>query len=51
MPAGQSRCFDSKGLMYTHIVPRGTSINATYTLKALGKFLVHLKKKRPEMVQ
>ncbi len=43
--------FDSKGLMYTHIVPRGTSISTTYTLKALGKFLVHLKKKRPEMVQ
>jgi hypothetical protein len=43
--------FDSKGLIYTHIVPRGTSINATYTLKALSKFLVHLKKKRPELVQ
>jgi hypothetical protein len=43
--------FDSKCLIYTHIVPRSASINANYIIKALGKFLVHLKKKRPEMVQ
>jgi hypothetical protein len=34
-----------------HIVPRGTAINATYTIKALGKFLEHFKKKRPAMAQ
>jgi hypothetical protein len=43
--------FDSKGLINTHIVPRGASINANYIIKALGKFLVHLKYKRPEMVR
>jgi 4-amino-4-deoxy-L-arabinose transferase-like glycosyltransferase len=43
--------FDSKGLIYTDIVPRGTSINANYIIKPLGKFLVHLKYKRPEIVQ
>jgi hypothetical protein len=42
--------FNSKGLIYTHIMPRGSTINANYIPKALGKFLVHLKK-RPEMVQ
>jgi hypothetical protein len=26
-----------KGLIYTNIMPRGTTINANYTLKALGK--------------
>jgi hypothetical protein len=25
--------FDSKGLIYTHIVPRGSTINADYILK------------------
>jgi hypothetical protein len=30
---------------------RGSTINTNYIIKALGKFLVHLKKKRPEMVQ
>jgi hypothetical protein len=39
--------FDSRGLIYTHIVPRGASINVTYTIKVLGKFLEHFKKKRP----
>jgi histone-lysine N-methyltransferase SETMAR len=43
--------FDSRGLIYTHIVPRGASINATYTIKVLGKFLEHFKKKRPAMAQ
>jgi hypothetical protein len=32
-------------------VTRDTTINANYTVKTWGKFLVHLKKKRPEMVQ
>jgi histone-lysine N-methyltransferase SETMAR len=43
--------FESKGLIYTHIVPRGSTINANYILKAMDKFMAHLKKKRPEMVQ
>jgi hypothetical protein len=34
-----------------HIVPRDVTINANYTVAALGKFLKHLKKKRPQMVQ
>ncbi len=42
--------FDSKGLIYT-IMHLGSTINANYIVKALGKFLMHLKKKRPEMVQ
>jgi hypothetical protein len=41
--------FDSRGLIYTHIVPRGASINATYTIKVLGTFLEHFKKERPAM--
>jgi histone-lysine N-methyltransferase SETMAR len=42
--------FDNKGLNYTNIVPRGSMVNANYILKALGTFMKHLKKKRPEMV-
>jgi histone-lysine N-methyltransferase SETMAR len=42
--------FDSKGLIYTNIVPRGSMVNANYIVKALGTFMQHLKKKRPEMV-
>jgi histone-lysine N-methyltransferase SETMAR len=38
--------FDSKGLVYTHIVPKGTTINANYMLVVLGKFMVHLRKNR-----
>jgi len=43
--------FDSKGLIYTHIMPRGALINAKFILVVLGKLLVHLRKKRPEMVK
>jgi hypothetical protein len=42
---------DSVNLIYMHIVPRGAAINATYTIKALGKFMEHFKKKRPAMAQ
>jgi histone-lysine N-methyltransferase SETMAR len=42
--------FDNKGLNYTNIVPRGSMVNANYIVKALGTFMKHLKKKRPEMV-
>jgi histone-lysine N-methyltransferase SETMAR len=41
--------FDCRGLIYTHIVPRGAKINAMYIVKALGTFMKHFKKKRPEM--
>ena len=40
---------DNKGLVYTHIVPKATTINANYILVALGKLMIHLRKKRPEM--
>jgi histone-lysine N-methyltransferase SETMAR len=43
--------FDSKGLVYTHIVPKRTTINANSILVVLGKFMVHLRKKRPEMTK
>ncbi len=42
--------FDSKGLIYTHIMLRGITIDKDYTAKAMGKSLVHIKK-RPKMVQ
>jgi hypothetical protein len=38
--------FDSKGLVYTHIVPNGD-----YILVVLGKFMVRLRKKRPGMTK
>jgi histone-lysine N-methyltransferase SETMAR len=43
--------FDNKELVYTHIVPRGITINANYTIIVLGKFMKHLRIKRPEMVE
>jgi len=43
--------FDAKGLVYTNIVPRGSTVNAAYITKALGTFMKTLKKKRPEMVE
>ncbi len=41
----------SHRITWQHIVPRGASTNATYTIKALGKFLEHFKKKKPTMAQ
>jgi hypothetical protein len=38
--------FENKGLVDMRIVPRGLTINASYIVVALGKFLKHLKKKR-----
>ncbi len=43
--------FDKKGLVSMHIVLRGTTINANYTIIVLGKFMKHLRIKRPEMVE
>jgi len=39
--------FDSKGLIYTNYVPRGQTVNATYIIEALYKFLKVFRKKRP----
>jgi hypothetical protein len=39
------------GLVYKHIVPRGITIYANYTVVALDKFRKHLLKMRPEMVE
>jgi histone-lysine N-methyltransferase SETMAR len=41
--------FDSRGLIYSHIVPKGAKINATYIVKVLGIFLKKFRQKRPEM--
>ena len=41
--------FDSKGLFYRHIIPRGITINTAYIVKVLGTFIHFLKKKRPVM--
>jgi hypothetical protein len=43
--------FDNKGLVYTHIVPRGITINENYTIIVLGKFMKHLRIERREMVE
>jgi histone-lysine N-methyltransferase SETMAR len=43
--------FDSRGLIYTHIVPRGGKVNGDYIVKALDIFLKNLKQKRPIMVE
>jgi histone-lysine N-methyltransferase SETMAR len=42
--------FNSKGLIYTNYVPRGTTVNANYIVEALGTFMKILRKKRPQMV-
>jgi hypothetical protein len=41
--------FDSKGLIYTNYVPKGSTVNANYIVEALGKFLKVFRQKRPEM--
>jgi histone-lysine N-methyltransferase SETMAR len=41
--------FDSKGLIYTNYVPKGSTVTASYIVEALGKFLKVFKQKRPEM--
>jgi hypothetical protein len=42
--------FDSKGLIYTNYLPRGTTVNANYSVEALDTFMKILRKKRPQMV-
>jgi len=41
--------FVARGLICTNIVPRGTSINAAFIVKALASFMKFLKQKRPLM--
>jgi histone-lysine N-methyltransferase SETMAR len=42
--------FNSKGLIYSHIIPRGSAVNEKGIVKALDNFLKQLKKK-PVMVE
>jgi hypothetical protein len=42
--------FNSKGLICTIYMPRGTTVNANYIMEALGTFMNILRKKRPQMV-
>ena len=39
--------FDSKGLIYTHYVPKGQTINADYFITVLKTFLRALRERRP----
>jgi hypothetical protein len=39
--------FDSKGLIYTNYVPKGSTVTASYIVEALGKFLKVFRQKRP----
>jgi histone-lysine N-methyltransferase SETMAR len=41
--------FDSKGVIYTNYVPRGSTVNTAYIKTALQRFVKVLKKKRPDM--
>jgi hypothetical protein len=36
---------NSKGLIYAHTMPRGTTISTNFTVKALSKFLVYLRRR------
>jgi hypothetical protein len=42
--------FDSHGIMYTHIVPMGSKINAIYIVNDLGLFLKKMRQTWPEIV-
>jgi hypothetical protein len=43
--------FDSKGLIYSHIIPRGSSVNPAYIVKVLDVFIMHLRKKRSILLE
>ncbi len=43
--------FDSKGLIYSQIIPRGSTVNTPYMAKVLDVLLRHLRKKRPVLVE
>jgi hypothetical protein len=42
--------FDSKGLIYTHIVPKSQPVNVNHIVTVLCMFLRHLRKKRPDLI-
>jgi histone-lysine N-methyltransferase SETMAR len=42
--------FDSRGLIYSDIIPRGAKINPIYIVKVQGIFLKKLRQKRLEKV-
>ena len=42
--------FDAKGLIYTHYVKEKHTVNAAYFIEVVRTFLLHLSKKRPEMM-
>jgi hypothetical protein len=43
--------FNSKGLVYSRIVPRGSTVYAAYIMKVLDISMKHLRKKRPVLVE
>jgi len=43
--------FDNRGLIYTHYVPKGKTINANYYIDVLRTFQQHLRHKRPTMLE
>ena len=42
--------FDTKGIIYTKIVPRGKTADADFMLKTLGRFPKVFRWKRPNLV-
>jgi hypothetical protein len=42
--------FDTKGVIYMNYAPRGKTINAEYVKKALARFLVIFRNKRPKIL-
>ena len=42
---------NSKGLIYTNLVPRGTTVEADHVIGALKQFLRQMRLKRPQMVE
>jgi hypothetical protein len=43
--------FDSKGLFYSHIIPRGSAVNTANIVKVLDVFMKHSRKKRHVLVK
>ena len=43
--------FNSAGLIYTHIVPKGNAVNGACIVKVLGLFMKKMKQKRPHLVE
>jgi hypothetical protein len=41
----------SKGLVYSHIAPKASTVNMAYIMKSLDVFMKHLRKKSPVLVE